>query len=134
MSDVRVKQPELAMTICPKFEAAFTLLGKRWTGLILRALMQGKTRFTDIAQMIPNLSDRMLAERFRELEAAGLVTRQVYGETPVRIEYGLTDAGRALGPVMDQVQAWADAWVRPEGGTGDEHFVILPEPCSTEDR
>ncbi|CAM3961281.1 winged helix-turn-helix transcriptional regulator [Alicyclobacillus pomorum] len=97
--------------LCPKFETAFQILGKRWTGLIIRCLMHGPMRFKDISELIPNMSDRMLAERFRELEAAGIVVRHVYPETPVRIEYELTPKGRALGPVMDALQAWADEWV-----------------------
>ncbi|GMA50065.1 transcriptional regulator [Alicyclobacillus contaminans] len=97
--------------LCPKFESAFQLLGKRWTGLIIRCLMNGPMRFKDISGLIPNMSDRMLAERFRELEAEGIVVRNVYPETPVRIEYALTDKGRALGPVMDALQAWADQWI-----------------------
>ncbi|MCL6446204.1 MAG: helix-turn-helix transcriptional regulator [Alicyclobacillus sp.] len=100
--------------LCPKFESAFELLGKRWTGLIVRVLQEGPKRFKDISDMIPNMSDRMLAERFKELEAAGILTRTVYPETPVRIEYELTPKGRALAPVMDQIQAWADEWIRPE--------------------
>jgi DNA-binding HxlR family transcriptional regulator len=98
--------------MCPKFEAAFELLGKRWTGLIIRALLSGPKRFKDISEMIPNMSDRMLAERFKELEAAGILVRHVYPETPVRIEYELTEKGKALAPVMDALQAWADQWVR----------------------
>ena len=90
--------------LCPKFESAFALLGKRWTGLIIRVLMDGPKRFKDISDMIPNMSDRMLAERFKELELTGLIMRHVYPETPVRIEYTLTEKGKALGPVMNQVQ------------------------------
>lgn len=97
--------------LCPKFEAAFQLLGKRWTGLIIRVLLSGPKRFKDISSMIPNMSDRMLAERFKELEAFGVITRQVFPETPVRIEYALTDKGRALEQVMSGVQNWADVWV-----------------------
>jgi DNA-binding HxlR family transcriptional regulator len=97
--------------LCPKFETAFQILGKRWTGLIIRCLMNGPMRFKDISELIPNMSDRMLAERFRELEGAGIVVRNVYPETPVRIEYELTPKGRALAPVMDALQAWADEWV-----------------------
>ncbi|MBX6353307.1 MAG: helix-turn-helix transcriptional regulator [Thermoflavifilum sp.] len=97
--------------MCPKFEAAFELLGKRWTGLIIRALLSGPKRFKDISEMIPNMSDRMLAERFKELEAAGILVRHVYPETPVRIEYELTEKGRALEPVMDALQEWANRWV-----------------------
>jgi DNA-binding HxlR family transcriptional regulator len=97
--------------LCPKFESAFGILGKRWTGLIIRGLMSGPKRFKDISELIPNMSDRMLAERFRELEAEGIVVRHVYPETPVRIEYELTQKGKDLAPVMDAVQAWADRWI-----------------------
>ncbi len=97
--------------LCPKFEAAFQLLGKRWTGLIIRVLLQGPQRFRDISAVIPAMSDRMLAERFKELEAAGILKRLVYPETPVRIEYELTEKGRALQSVMDEVQHWGDNWL-----------------------
>lgn len=96
--------------LCPKFEAAFELLGKRWTGLIIRTLIGGKKRFSDISEAIPNMSARMLTERFRELEKEGIVTRTVYPETPVRIEYQLTEKGHALKSVMDEVQKWAEKW------------------------
>ena len=97
--------------LCRKFEAAFELLGKRWTGLIIRSLLMDRHRFSEFLEMIPSISDRMLAERLKELEALGLVERRVYPETPVRIEYHLTEMGNALEPVMDQVQRWADRWV-----------------------
>ncbi len=100
--------------MCPKFESAFEILGKRWTGLIVRALLEGPRRFRDISSMIPNMSDRMLAERFKELESADIVKRTVYPDTPVRIEYELTEKGRDLAPVMDAVQGWADKWVQLE--------------------
>lgn len=98
--------------LCPKFEAAFDILGKRWTGLIIRVLMTGPKRFKEISDAIPHMSDRMLAERFKELEAEGIVKRQVYPETPVRIEYELTDKGKSLESVMNEVQCWGDRWVR----------------------
>ncbi|WP_166241232.1 winged helix-turn-helix transcriptional regulator [Paenibacillus turpanensis] len=94
--------------LCPKFEHAFELLGKRWTGLIIQVLLHGSRRFKEISDMIPGMSDRMLSERFKELEIAGIVTRKVYPETPVRIEYELTEKGRALQPAMDEIQKWAD--------------------------
>jgi DNA-binding HxlR family transcriptional regulator len=96
--------------LCPKFENAFELLGKRWTGLIIRVLLDGPKRFKEISALIPSLSDRMLAERFKELEAAGILVRRVYPETPVRIEYELTEKGRALRTVMDELQKWAERW------------------------
>ncbi|PTM56531.1 winged helix-turn-helix transcriptional regulator [Desmospora activa] len=97
--------------LCPTFEFAFELLGKRWTGLIIRVLMNGPKRFKEISTMIPGMSDKMLAERFKELEAAGILTRNIYPETPVRIEYELTEKGKALEPAMDEVQVWAEQWL-----------------------
>ncbi|WP_124727018.1 winged helix-turn-helix transcriptional regulator [Staphylospora marina] len=97
--------------ICPKFEAAIEILAKKWTGLILRVLMEKNSRFRDIREQIPLMSERMLAERLKELEAHGLVQRTVYPETPVRIEYSLTAKGKALEPVLDSIQKWAEEWV-----------------------
>lgn len=96
--------------MCPKFENAFELLGKRWTGLIIRTLLSGQKRFTDIAASIPNMSARMLTERFKELEQEGIVTRKVYPEVPVRIEYELTEKGAELQTAMDEIQKWAEKW------------------------
>ncbi|BCJ87244.1 winged helix-turn-helix transcriptional regulator [Effusibacillus dendaii] len=98
-------------TLCPKFESAFNLLGKRWSGLIIQVLLSGPKRFKEISEVIPNMSDRMLTERIKELEAEDIIKRTVYPEIPVRIEYELTDKGRALQPVMEQVQKWAETWV-----------------------
>lgn len=97
--------------LCPKFEDAFELLGKRWTGLIIRTLLNGQKRFTDISSAIPNMSARMLTERFKELENNGIVSRTVYPETPVRIEYELTEKGKDLNKSMDEIQKWAEKWV-----------------------
>ncbi|WP_332841145.1 MULTISPECIES: winged helix-turn-helix transcriptional regulator [Paraclostridium] len=96
--------------MCPKFENAFELLGKRWTGLIIRTLMSGQKRFSDIADVIPNMSARMLTERLKELESEGIVVRKVYPEIPVRIEYELTEKGQELRSVMDEIQKWAEKW------------------------
>lgn len=98
------------MHMCPRFEAAFELLGKRWTGLIIRSLMNGAKRFSDIQEIIPNLSARMLTERFKELEEQGILLRSVYPEMPVRIEYELTEKGRDLEKAMDEIQSWAEKW------------------------
>ena len=97
--------------LCPKFEDAFELLGKRWTGLIIRTLLNNQKRFTDISDAIPNMSARMLTERFKELENHGIVLRTVYPETPVRIEYELTEKGKDLSSAMDEIQKWAEKWV-----------------------
>ncbi|MBE6087168.1 MAG: helix-turn-helix transcriptional regulator [Clostridium beijerinckii] len=96
--------------MCPRFENAFELLGKRWTGLIIRTLLNGQNRFSDIEEAIPNMSARMLTERFKELEKEGIIIRKVYPETPVRIEYKLTEKGRDLQSAMDEIQKWAEKW------------------------
>src|SRR5436190_23784170 len=103
--------PDLHLALCPRYERAVTLLGKRWTALILRALLDGSCRFNGISSYVPGLSDRLLSERLKEMEAEGVVERRVYPETPVRIEYVLTAKGEALRQVMDAFQAWADDWI-----------------------
>ena len=114
-AESRLAQPAELLEICPHFREAIALLGKRWTGLILRALSDGPCRFNKMASIVPGLSDRMLSARLRELETAGLVERTVYDEVPVRIEYRLTDKGADLRPVLDAVQEWAQRWQMAAG-------------------
>ncbi len=98
---------------CPRYHHAVELIGRRWSGAILRAMLTGTMRFSDIATAVPGLSDRLLSERLKEFEHEGLVTRTVIPQTPVRVEYRLTEKGRALSPVIDAVSAWAETWVDP---------------------
>lgn len=100
-----------SLAFCPYFHHAVELIGRRWTGVIVRALLQGANRFTDLAHAVPGLSDRLLSERLKELEAEGIVTRTVIPETPVRVEYHLTEKGRALGAVVAAVSGWAEQWL-----------------------
>jgi DNA-binding HxlR family transcriptional regulator len=95
---------------CAVYQHAIELLGGRWTGAVVRALLGGMTRFNDITAAIPGLSDRMLAERLRELEAEGLLTRDVIPEMPVRVEYHLTQKGAALSSVIDALVVWLTEW------------------------
>lgn len=99
-------------SICPRFETAISLLGQRWTGLIVYQLLNGPQRFSHLIDVI-GVSGRLLSERLKSLEAAGIVTRTVYPETPVRIEYELTQKGISLKPVMDAIQEWSHQWVEP---------------------
>src|SRR4029077_19990322 len=101
---VRIKLMQddtFSTAFCPYYHHAVELIGRRWTGAILRALLAGIQRFSDVASAIPGLSDRMLSERLRELEAEGIVKRLVRAEKPVRVEYLLTQKGRALGAVVE---------------------------------
>jgi DNA-binding HxlR family transcriptional regulator len=102
---------EDSAAFCPYYQKAIELIGSRWTGAILRALNTGLERFSDLTANIPGLSDRMLSERLKELEAEGVVTRTVIPETPVRVEYRLTEKGRGLGRVIAEIGDWADAWL-----------------------
>jgi DNA-binding HxlR family transcriptional regulator len=97
--------------ICPKFHAAVELIGKRWTGAIIRTLLPGPVRYAAIRAAIPDINDRMLCERLRELELEGIVHRQVVPDTPVRVEYALTAKGAALETALAAISAWADRWV-----------------------
>jgi DNA-binding HxlR family transcriptional regulator len=118
-----------ATAFCPRFHHAVEMIGKRWTGAILRSMFGGRARFGEIAASVPGLSDRVLSERLRELEAEGIVTRTVYPDIPVRVEYHLTDKGQSLLPVLEAVSTWAEQWV--DGPTAaaacDAHERAHPE-------
>ena len=98
-------------SICPRYEHAIQLLGKRWTGLLLDALMEGPQRFCELTATVEGLSDRVLSDRLRELEVEGVVERIVYPQIPVRVEYKLTEKGLALKPVVEAIHEWANKWV-----------------------
>jgi DNA-binding HxlR family transcriptional regulator len=96
---------------CPYYHQAVELIGGRWTGAIVRAMLAGVARFSALKDAIPGLSDRMLSERLKELEAAGVVEREVTPSTPVRVEYRLTPKGRALAGAVEEISAWASEWL-----------------------
>jgi DNA-binding HxlR family transcriptional regulator len=110
---------------CPVYHRAVELIGRRWTGAILRVLLSGATRFSDVTAAIPGLSDRLLSERLKELEVEGIVTRTVYPQTPVRIEYALTPKGRALGDVVAAISQWAEAWIEPPAAPPDPEDAVV---------
>lgn len=99
---------------CPRYRRTIEIIGRRWTGAILRVLLSGETRFARIAELVPGLSDRLLSERLKELENEGLVERCVTPTTPVRIDYRLTPKGQSLLGVVQTVAAWAETWIAPE--------------------
>ena len=101
-------------TICPRYHRAIELIGKRWTGAIVRALLSGAERFGEIGAAVPELSDRMLSERLKELEAEGIVERTVHPESPVRVDYRLTAMGRDLEGAVGAIERWAERWIEPE--------------------
>src|SRR6266571_5360826 len=100
-----------AYQMCPRYEHAIQLLGKRWTGLILDSLMDGPRRFCELTATVEGLSDRVLSDRLRELEAEDIIERVVYPQIPVRVEYRLTEKGRDLRPVVQAIHEWAERWI-----------------------
>jgi DNA-binding HxlR family transcriptional regulator len=103
---------------CPRYHRAVELIGRRWTGAVIRVLLGGRARYHELRDAIPDISDRMLAERLRELEREGVIDRVVIPETPVRVEYELTEKGRALEPVVRAISVWAERWVPALAGGG----------------
>jgi DNA-binding HxlR family transcriptional regulator len=95
---------------CSLYHQAIELIGKRWTGAILLVLMDGSLHFSEIRDLVPDISDRLLSERLKELEAEGIVERRVIDGAPVRVEYSLTDKGTALEPVVRSLKSWAHDW------------------------
>jgi DNA-binding HxlR family transcriptional regulator len=103
---------DTAPACCPQYHEAIEFLGKRWTGAIVRVLMlRSPLRFTEIAQAVPQLSDRLLSERMKELEARGVVVRNELPGRPPGVEYALTPMGRELEPALEQLEAWARRWL-----------------------
>jgi DNA-binding HxlR family transcriptional regulator len=98
---------------------ALDVIGERWALLVVRELLLGPKRYTDLRRGLPNASPNVLSERLRELELEGVIERVVVPETPVRVEYELTEKGRALEPVVRAIAKWAERWVPAEvaGGT-----------------
>ena len=104
--------PELARpACCGLYHRAVELIGKRWTGAIVLVLLDGPLHFSGIRQLVPELSDRLLSERLKELEAEGVVQRRVLDGAPVRVEYSLTEKGQALEPAIRALKQWGREWL-----------------------
>ncbi|WNI16698.1 winged helix-turn-helix transcriptional regulator [Actinacidiphila sp. ITFR-21] len=108
----------------------FELFGKRWTGLIVAVLTQRAAYFAELRRAIPRISERMLSDRLTELADAGLVVREVDPGPPLRVSYGLTEAGLAIRPALHELGQWAQTYL-PENspcvGTAAEDVLIAAE-------
>jgi DNA-binding HxlR family transcriptional regulator len=111
---VKTRGIKMKINLCPKMESAFTLLGKRWIGIIIHVLLDGPKRFKDLTEIIPSISQKMLSERLKELENEGLLERIVIDDTPVKVIYQLTDKGKSLERVMKEVGIWANTYCARE--------------------
>ncbi len=112
MGSPETQEAQATCRCCPRYHEAVELVGKRWTGAILYVLLHtGRMRFTEIANAVPDLSDRLLSERMKELEARQIVERHVSGGAPTKVSYELTEKGRQLAPAMAELKSWADRWL-----------------------
>lgn len=100
--------------LCSRFHRASELIGRRWTGAIIFVLLKSRCRFAVLSAAIPDITDRMLSDRLRELEEKGIVERTVVPDTPVRVQYALTRKGRALASAINAITDWAHKWMPAE--------------------
>lgn len=107
--------PAHSPELCTSFHHAIELIGRRWTGAIVFILLKSRCRFATLRDGIPDITDRMLSDRLRELESEGIVERTVVPDTPVRVEYSLTKKGRALASAFDAIAEWAHDWAQAPG-------------------
>lgn len=94
---------------CP-VETTLMLIGDKWKVLILRDLMPGTRRFGELKKSIGSVSQKVLTAQLRDMEANGLVHREVYAEVPPRVEYSLTELGRSLKPILDAMSTWGQGY------------------------
>ena len=100
---------------CPVFRTAEIVCAK-WTILIVRDLADGRSRFCELERSLAGISPRTLSLRLRALEEEGILERRTYPEVPPRVEYALTDKGRALIPIIDSMRAYGASWLGADGG------------------
>src|ERR1700722_2746914 len=95
---------------CPVCATADIVCGK-WTLLVIRDLAEGRSRFCELERSLQGISPRTLSLRLRALEEEGIVKRQTYPEVPPRVEYALTEKGRALVPLIESMRTYGDEWL-----------------------
>ena len=105
-------------SVCEHFQHAAEILGRRWNPQVIRVLLFGPARFGEIRERVPGISDNLLSERLKQLEAEGIVTRTVHGGRPVLIEYGLTGSGLGLGKAIDALSEWAERFAKGKTPAG----------------
>lgn len=94
---------------CP-VATTVSLIGNKWIFLILRDLQQRPWRFNELHRDLDGISQKVLTESLRQMEADGIITRTVYPETSPRVEYALSDVGKSMRPILDAMQAWGSAY------------------------
>ena len=108
--DAAVSDQAKLTEFCATYASLMGLLSRRWMGIVLRVLMSGPHRFSEILAAVPGLSDPLLTQRLRELEGKRIVERRVLPTSPIRVEYELTEAGRDLERAVRELSQWAEKW------------------------
>ena len=98
-----------SLPACP-VETTLTLISDKWKILIIRDLLAGTRRFSELRRSIGHVSQKVLTANLRQMESDGLVHREVFAEVPPRVEYSLTDTGRSLKPIIDAMRSWGEAY------------------------
>jgi DNA-binding HxlR family transcriptional regulator len=97
--------------MCARFQSAVDLMAKRWTPLIVQLLLKRPHRYSELLAELEVVTEGMLSQRLKELESGGVVERRVIDDQPVRVEYRLTEKGRALSRVIGNLERWAEQWI-----------------------
>lgn len=108
--------PELKKSLpdCP-VETTLLLISDKWKVLILRDLLQGTKRFSELKKSLGQVSQKVLTSQLRQMETSGLISRTVYAQVPPRVEYSLTELGRSLKPVLDAMVCWGEYYQQKYG-------------------
>ena len=96
------------MPACP-VATTVALIGSKWKLLIIRNLLARPWRFNELKKDLEGISQKVLTDSLRSMEADGIITRTVYPEVPPRVEYSLTELGKSLKPILDSMRAWGEA-------------------------
>ena len=109
---------------CPVCRTADVVCGK-WTLLIIRDLAEGRSRFCELERSLDGISPRTLSLRLRALEEEGILERQTYPEAPPRVEYGLTEKGRALVPIVEAMREYGSTWLNADGDCAEPRELVI---------
>ena len=107
---------------CP-VEVTMDVIGGKWTPVVLAHLKEAPRRYSELRRLIPDITEKMLTQRLRELEAAGIVSRDLVTATPPHVTYDLTRDGRTLSPILQAMYDWGDQWARRNG------LTLLTDPA-----
>ncbi len=109
---------------CPVCATADIICGK-WTILVIRDLAEGRSRFCELERSLAGISPRTLSLRLRALEEEGILRRQTFPEVPPRVEYALTDKGRALIPIVESMRSYGEQWLGATGSCGEAAEPVI---------